>query len=351
LTKSLPSWRDTLPVHPAADLFPLMSESELRELGEDIKKHGLSYPVTLWHDKADDKLCLLDGRNRLDAMEKAGICFYKTGYDLRTPNGKVLSHTLPERPGLYALKTDPYAFVLSANINRRHLTADQKRELIEKLLKAKPEASDRTIAKQTKVDGKTVANVRAKLEGRAEIPHVEKRTDTKGRKQPATKKKKPIHWQKRVHPTVAYEAAARGVTARTVIEEEAREAKMQADWLADHPERTVEDAKIAGTCSDTPEGEAEYIKWMSKRYGERDVLDTPSVAMPADPSPEELAVKRFVFAADSVIETAKDASEFLSKVQLSDESTAKIGDAVDRVIAAWQSIKDRKVIGAKEAAA
>jgi hypothetical protein len=33
--------RDHLPVHPAADLFPLMSEPELRELGEDIKKNGL----------------------------------------------------------------------------------------------------------------------------------------------------------------------------------------------------------------------------------------------------------------------------------------------------------------------
>jgi hypothetical protein len=29
------SWRAVLPVHPAADLFPMMSESELRELGED----------------------------------------------------------------------------------------------------------------------------------------------------------------------------------------------------------------------------------------------------------------------------------------------------------------------------
>ena len=32
------SWRDVLPVHAAADLFPLMSEDELRELGDDIKK-------------------------------------------------------------------------------------------------------------------------------------------------------------------------------------------------------------------------------------------------------------------------------------------------------------------------
>ena len=30
------SWRDILPIHPAAALFPRMSRDELRELGEDI---------------------------------------------------------------------------------------------------------------------------------------------------------------------------------------------------------------------------------------------------------------------------------------------------------------------------
>jgi hypothetical protein len=42
------SWRDVLPIQSAADLFPLMSESELRELGEDIKKNGLRSPIVLW---------------------------------------------------------------------------------------------------------------------------------------------------------------------------------------------------------------------------------------------------------------------------------------------------------------
>ncbi len=35
------SWRDHLPIHPAADLFPRMSEDGLRELGEHIKANGL----------------------------------------------------------------------------------------------------------------------------------------------------------------------------------------------------------------------------------------------------------------------------------------------------------------------
>ena len=83
---------------------------------------------------------------------------------------------------------DPYDLALSLNIHRRHLTPEQRRELIASVLKAKPEASNLSIAKQVKADDKTVASVRRELEGRSEIPNVENRTDTKGRKQPAKKK-------------------------------------------------------------------------------------------------------------------------------------------------------------------
>ncbi|MGO8924849.1 MAG: hypothetical protein ACLQF4_18170, partial [Xanthobacteraceae bacterium] len=45
-------WRGVLPVHPAADLFPLMSEAELRELADDIGKQGQCDPVSLYNDPA-----------------------------------------------------------------------------------------------------------------------------------------------------------------------------------------------------------------------------------------------------------------------------------------------------------
>jgi hypothetical protein len=61
------SWRDHLKIHPAAELFSLMSEPELRELGEDIKAKGtIHHPIVLYQGE------LLDGRNRLDAMEMVG---------------------------------------------------------------------------------------------------------------------------------------------------------------------------------------------------------------------------------------------------------------------------------------
>jgi hypothetical protein len=82
---------------------------------------------------------------------------------------------------------DAAAFVVSANVRRRHLSGEQKRDLITKLLQANPERSDRATAKIADVDGKTIASVRADLEGRAEIPHVDTRVDSKGRQQPVKK--------------------------------------------------------------------------------------------------------------------------------------------------------------------
>jgi hypothetical protein len=62
----IPSWREVLPVHPAAELFPRMSKEELNVLAQDIKQHGLKRKITLWNDGSID--FVLDGINRLDAL-------------------------------------------------------------------------------------------------------------------------------------------------------------------------------------------------------------------------------------------------------------------------------------------
>ena len=64
------SWRDVLQIHPAADPWPMMMPDELRALGEDIKKNGMQVPISILHEKPTK---LLDGRNRLDAMEMVGL--------------------------------------------------------------------------------------------------------------------------------------------------------------------------------------------------------------------------------------------------------------------------------------
>ena len=181
------TWRDVLPVHPAADLFPIMSEAELQELAKDIKKNGLKLPIILWSptrcETPDDLATvkdhpqLLDGRNRLDALASNGV-------RLITDNGKFNWPALrADTVGglIHISDEDPYNVALSVNIYRRHLTAEQKRDLIAKVLKAKPELSDRAIAKQVKADGKTVAKVRTE-QANADIPHKTERTEASGRK-------------------------------------------------------------------------------------------------------------------------------------------------------------------------
>jgi hypothetical protein len=206
-TPTAPStrWRDVLKIHPAADLFPLLDPEELRALGDDIRKHGLREPVVVMRqyrrrqggtmDVREYDLVLIDGRNRLDAMEAVGFTLVRDGKLDPTLGHKVLG--LEPLTGAYAElddDVDVYAFVISRNIRRRHLTTKQKRDLIAKLIKAEPENSDRQIAGTVKASPTTVGTVRAEMEAAGDVSKLDTRRDTKGRKQPARKppaKKRP----------------------------------------------------------------------------------------------------------------------------------------------------------------
>jgi hypothetical protein len=39
------NWRDSLKIHPAAELFPQMTPDELMKLGGDIKVNGMRVPI------------------------------------------------------------------------------------------------------------------------------------------------------------------------------------------------------------------------------------------------------------------------------------------------------------------
>ena len=87
----------------------LMAEDELDELAADIKTNGLQQPIVL-ADFADEEsgeivTMLVDGRNRLEACKRA----------------KVKPKTVE-----LASNQEPTAFVLSANIHRRHLNSSQR---------------------------------------------------------------------------------------------------------------------------------------------------------------------------------------------------------------------------------
>jgi len=202
------SWRDTLPIHPAAALFPRMSSDELRELGKDIRKNGLRSSIALWQSDKGASALLLDGISRLDAVEvELGrpVRVVPRTYRLRTrwsletdEDGESVpvtnligeaGNTTAEQQTFILLgrDVDPWAYVISANLHRRHLTAEQRRELIAKLIKATPEKSDRQIAETVKASPTTVGTVRAEMEATGDVSKLDTRTDSKGRKQPARK--------------------------------------------------------------------------------------------------------------------------------------------------------------------
>jgi hypothetical protein len=91
------------PTHPAAALFPMLDETELAELAEDIRVRGLTHPVWFYEDPVDGRV-LLDGRNRWLACHRAGV-----EPDVRWYRGD-----------------DPIGFSISENVTRRHLTTGQK---------------------------------------------------------------------------------------------------------------------------------------------------------------------------------------------------------------------------------
>ena len=199
-------WRAHLPVHPAAEFFPLMSEKDpaaLQELAESIKANGLLEPVVIWRDEADETF-LLDGRNRLDAMALVGILGIDDHFlpcDVRTnrptySEQKVFDTKFAEDGKV----DDPYAIVLGLNVHRRHLDAEQKRDLIAKVLAARPELSNRQIAEQVKDDHKKVGRVRSKLEATGALPQLKKTKGKDGKARPAKIGKKPIQTANGVEP-------------------------------------------------------------------------------------------------------------------------------------------------------
>lgn len=87
-------------VHPVAALFPMLDAVALRELADDIAKHGLLEPIVILDG------VLLDGRNREAACELAGV-------------DPIYREWMGD-------ESEITAWILSKNIHRRHLDASQR---------------------------------------------------------------------------------------------------------------------------------------------------------------------------------------------------------------------------------
>jgi len=84
--------------HKVSELFPLIEGKEFKELVEDIKKQGLLESIWIYDGK------IVDGRNRYRACKEAGV---EPSVRIWDGNGSLVS------------------FIVSLNLNRRHLTKAQ----------------------------------------------------------------------------------------------------------------------------------------------------------------------------------------------------------------------------------
>jgi hypothetical protein len=251
----------------------MMASDELKALGEDIKKNGLQERVKFIIKADQSRKIIIDGRNRLAAMELAGVPVNDNHFEM-------VHHA------------DIYAYVISANIHRRHLTREQKQELIAKVLKAQPGTSDRAIASTTKTDHKTVGAVRTKLEATGEIPQSGKTTGRDGRTRnritvkaappptPAQRVEKMIQStaaaDKKKHGQVSIERVMNDVVAAASKSElivlandraperhvpaRARCEKYNIDWKASQKPLSDDGRRIAQEAGVTPEQSAEQRK-------------------------------------------------------------------------------------------
>jgi ParB-like chromosome segregation protein Spo0J len=96
--------------HPVANLFPLLEGPDFDAFVEDVRSHGLQQPIV----RHDDQI--LDGRNRWRACRAAGVEPRFVDFD----------------------GPDPVAFVVSANLHRRHLTPSQLAWVADQIANLKP---------------------------------------------------------------------------------------------------------------------------------------------------------------------------------------------------------------------
>ena len=169
-----------MPVHPAAEALQMMSKAEIAELAKDIEANGLQVPFVVLRDNSTAPQgdegpypeYLLDGRCRREALKLLGIKHpngARTGqggheekvryYDLLTK-----TMTLGSSKATWVTNVDPDKFVMSLNVHRRHLTAEQKATAIANLIVTMPMASDREIARQAGVAHTTVSRARKKTD-------------------------------------------------------------------------------------------------------------------------------------------------------------------------------------------
>lgn len=142
--------------------LPRLSDDEYTALEKSILENGVQVPIVV-----DENRAVIDGHHRKEIADRHGLdCPRRFVYDRSDEQKRTLA--------------------LSLNLDRRHLTREQKRDLVQKSLKADPHLSDRQHAERTAVAHTTVSRARAELESTGALHQSETRLSADGRERPSS---------------------------------------------------------------------------------------------------------------------------------------------------------------------
>ena len=147
-------------------VMPPLSDEEYQALKEDMAENGVQVPVV-----QDAEGNIIDGHYRVRAHQEL------------VAEGRVAGG-LPTEVRSSLTEDDKRDLAWRLNMQRRHLSSEQKREAIERKLQESPEWASNRIAKLLGVDDKTVRFMRVMLEGSKKIPKVNKIVGADGKEYP-----------------------------------------------------------------------------------------------------------------------------------------------------------------------
>lgn len=136
-------------------VMPDLTPEEYAALKADIAEYGVLVAIEF-----DENGNVLDGHHRLRVCEELEITEYP----------KIIKAGMSEEEKL--------AYATRINVMRRHLTNEQKRQLIRDQLVKDPGKSDRQIAIQTGTSHPFVGDIRKEMEQSGDVETVSTSTDT-----------------------------------------------------------------------------------------------------------------------------------------------------------------------------
>ena len=154
--------REELEAQVAGATLPDLDHDSYEALVASIRELGQLVPILV-----DQHGQILDGNHRARAVQELGLRPVKRKVDVNDD--------------------DRRAIALAVNVARRHLSQTDRRRMIAAELVRSPDASDRTIARRVGASPTTVGTVRHQLEEDGRVSRLDTRTDSAGRRQPASK--------------------------------------------------------------------------------------------------------------------------------------------------------------------